>query len=97
MLNDNKPSFAAGDGYGFIEPAPGNTNTDNNALLFCGRCEDALAPVITNRHKIAGLYCLTCRDRVPVRRGYVVTRPPLAWRMGWHLSRFFAEVRHEHS
>lgn len=88
MLNDDA-SFANGSCCRIVNAARNPVNTSHEGLLFCRHCEDVMAPVIQPGRsvRITGLYCLNCQERVQVRRGYLVTRPPLLWRLGWNLAR----------
>jgi hypothetical protein len=68
-MSDEKASFANGS----CCPARNSANSKSEGLLFCGNCEDAMTPVIRPGRsvKIIGLFCLTCLERVDVRRGRI--------------------------
>lgn len=87
-MNENH-SFAAAPCGRIVDSAGKPTNGEREGVLFCHQCEDVLAPVIRPGRavRITGLFCLNCQERVMVRRGYLVTRPPLLWRLGWNLAR----------
>jgi hypothetical protein len=90
MLSDNQ-SFAAGQCCRISAPA--RQPADDRGQLYCARCDDPFVPVIrkpwSRSPRIVALQCINCNEKVPVRRGFLVTRPPLPRRLRLHLSRLF--------
>jgi hypothetical protein len=93
-VNDNH-SFATDPCGRILVPAQAVAKNECGQL-YCWRCRDPFVPIITKpwsrSPKVVALSCINCNEKIQVRRGFLVTRPPLPWRLGWHLSRILAGV-----